>query len=161
MALSLCRFFLIHSIQFIAMTSKPCTLFSLLNFCHSFKKEQVQCKTIQGIVTCKLQCCLLYNGRVNSLNSCDIMEFSSWNSFITWSILQFFVQRKRVLRSSWIVNECNLSCKIVKNGFLHWHNIGRWDVVNLLLVGVNLNSVLCRWKRIFLDFNGIGVVKEG
>ena len=25
------------------------------------------------------------------------------------------MQRKRVLRSSWILNECNLSCKIVKN----------------------------------------------
>ena len=32
-----------------------------------------------------------------------------------WSMLEFVVQRKRVLWSSWILNECNLSCKIVKN----------------------------------------------
>ena len=30
-------------------------------------------------------------------------------------VLQFVVQRKRALRSSWIFNESNLSCKIVKN----------------------------------------------
>ena len=48
MALSLCRiFFFIHSIQSIAITSpqQPCTRF--LNFCHSFKKEHLHCKTIQ------------------------------------------------------------------------------------------------------------------
>ena len=43
------------------------------------------------------------------------MEFSSWKRFIMSSMLQFVVQRKRALRSSWIFNECNLSRKIVKN----------------------------------------------
>ena len=42
-------------------------------------------------------------------------KFSSWKRFIMWSVLQIFTQRKRVLRSSWILNERNLSCKIMKN----------------------------------------------
>ena len=52
------------------------------------------------------------------LNSSDIMEFSLWKRFTTWSIPLFFVQRKRVLRSSWILSECNLSWKIVQNCIL-------------------------------------------
>ena len=44
-----------------------------------------------------------------------IMEFCSWKCFIMWSMPYFVVQRKRVLRSSWILNECNLSCKLVEN----------------------------------------------
>ena len=40
-----------------------------------------------------------------------LWNFFSWRRFIMWSSLQ----RKRVLRSSWILNECNLSCNIVKN----------------------------------------------
>ena len=43
------------------------------------------------------------------LNSPDIMEFSLWKRFTTWSIPLFVVQRKRVLRSSWILSECILS----------------------------------------------------
>ena len=39
-------------------------------------------------------------------------------------------------------------------GFNSGSNIGRCDVVNLLLVGVNLNPVLG-------DLNAVGVVKEG
>ena len=52
------------------------------------------------------------------LNSPDIMEFSLWKRFTTWSIPLFVVQRKRVLRSSWILSECNLSWKIVQNCIL-------------------------------------------
>ena len=51
----------------------------------------------------------------NTTKGLDIMEFSSWKRFLMLSMLQFVVQRKRALRSSWIFNECNLSCKIVKN----------------------------------------------
>ena len=52
------------------------------------------------------------------LNSPDIMEFSLWKRFTTWSIPSFVVQRMRVLRSSWILSECNLSWKIGQNYIL-------------------------------------------
>ena len=52
------------------------------------------------------------------LNSPDIMEFSLWKRFTTWSIPLFVVQRMRVLRSSWILSECNLSWKIVQTCIL-------------------------------------------
>ena len=48
MELSLCRiFFSIHSIQSIVITSPQQSCSLSLNLCHSFKKEHLQCKTIQ------------------------------------------------------------------------------------------------------------------
>ena len=63
--------------------------------------------------------CIPHRSRLFWLNSLDIMEFLSWKRFILmWSILQSVFQRKRVLRSSWLLNEHNLSCKIVKKRIL-------------------------------------------
>ena len=39
-------------------------------------------------------------------------------------------------------------------------NIGRCDVVNVLLVGVNLNLSPLALKRIFWDVNGVAVENE-
>ena len=41
--------------------------------------------------------------------------------------------------------------KLGRAGFNTGSNIGRWDLINLYLVGVNLNPVLWRWK----GFSGI------
>ena len=63
--------------------------------------------------------CITHRSWLFWLNSPDIMEFLSWKRFILmWSILQSVFQRKRVLRSSWLLNEHNLSCKIVKKRIL-------------------------------------------
>ena len=56
--------------------------------------------------------CIPHRNRLFWLNSPDTMEFSSWKRSI------ICCARKRVLRSSWILNECNLSCIIVKNSIL-------------------------------------------
>ena len=48
-------------------------------------------------------------------NSPGIMENSLHETFYNVVNSKIFAQRKRVLRSSWILNERNLSCKIVKN----------------------------------------------
>ena len=63
--------------------------------------------------------CIQHRSRLFLLNSPDIMEeFSSWKRFIIRSIPQFVLRRKRVLRSSWLLNEYNLSYKILKNRIL-------------------------------------------
>ena len=55
-----------------------------------------------------------------------------------------------------------VNCVAWRAGFNTGSNIGRWDVVNLLLVGVNLfEPSALSLKTIFWDLNGVGVVKEG